>query len=94
MEGLVRAHVFVSGKVQGVFFRKTAKNKAQKLKLKGWIKNLPDSRVETVIEGPLELVKEMIQWLKKGPLLAKVEKTDIFWEPYKGKYKDFEIRYD
>ncbi len=94
MENLVRAHVFVSGRVQGVFFRKNTKKKAQELKLKGWVKNLSDGRVEAIFEGALKPVREMIKWIKKGSFLAKVEKVELFWEPYKGEYKEFEIRYD
>jgi acylphosphatase len=89
----VRVHTFVSGRVQGVFFRHYTSEEARKLGLKGWVRNLMDGRVEAVFEGDKEKVEKMVEWLKKGPPLAKVEKLDVKWEDFKGEFEDFEIRY-
>ena len=62
-----RAHVRISGQVQGVFFRDSTRQKAEELGLAGWVKNLPDGRVEAVFEGPAEKVREMIRWCEEGP---------------------------
>jgi len=87
-----RAHIFISGIVQGVFFRASTADKAQELELTGWVKNLPDGRVEAVIEGPKDKIEEMIEWMKKGPRLAKVDEVEMVWEEYKGEFGNFEIR--
>lgn len=89
-----RAHIFVSGRTQGVFFRQNTQKKAQFLGLTGWVRNLADGRVETIFEGEKEKVEKMIEWLKRGPILAKVNGLEAEWEEYKGEFNDFEIRYD
>ncbi len=89
----VRIHAFVSGRVQGVFFRATTKEMADKLGLKGWVRNLPDGRVEVVAEGSKEAIRTLIEFLKRGPPLAKVENIEIREEPYKGEFETFEIIY-
>ncbi len=89
----VRAHVFISGRVQGVFFRSTAKEWADELGIKGWIRNLPDGRVETIIEGDKDKIDEMLELLRKGPPLAMVDDVEVKWEDYKGEFKDFRVIY-
>lgn len=91
---LVRAHIFISGRVQGVFFREKAKKKAESLGVSGWIKNLSDGRVEAVFGGEREKVEKMLKWSKRGPFWAKVEHFDLIWEEYQGEFKTFEVRYD
>lgn len=89
----VRAHIYIYGRVQGVFFRSTTKEWADELGVTGWVRNLPDGRVEAVIEGDKEKVSELIDLMKKGPPLAIVEKIDVKWEKYKGEYKLFIVKY-
>lgn len=89
----VRAHVFVNGRVQGVFFRYETRREARKHGVKGWVRNLPDGRVEAVFEGEEEAVKKLIEFCKRGPPGAKVVKVDVKWEDYAGEFNDFEIRY-
>jgi Acylphosphatases len=87
----VRAHVWISGRVQGVFFRAHTKEVAEKLGLTGWVRNLPDGRVEAVFEGEEEAVKEAIEWCKRGPPLARVEKVEVRYEDPTGEFRDFRI---
>ena len=90
---MVRAHIFVSGVVQGVGFRWSMQRVARRLGVKGWVRNLPDGRVEAVLEGPRDRVEELIEWAKRGPSLAVVENVEVRWEEYRGEFADFEIRY-
>ena len=87
-----RAHVRISGQVQGVFFRDSTRQKAEELNLAGWVKNLPDGRVEAVFEGPSEKVKEMISWCEEGPQNAAVENVDADFEGAGGHLSGFEVR--
>jgi acylphosphatase len=89
----VRAHVFVSGRVQGVFFRSETRYEARLRGVKGWVRNLPDGRVEAVFEGEEEAVKALIDFCRRGPPGAKVTKVDVKWEDYTGEFRDFEIRF-
>ncbi len=89
----VRAHVFVSGRVQGVFFRHETRHEARLRGIKGWVRNLKDGRVEVVFEGEEEAVKELIDFCKRGPPGAKVTKVEVLWETYTGEFRDFEIKY-
>lgn len=94
-DGLVkgRLHIYISGYVQGVFYRSTAKRIAQSLLLTGWIRNLKDGRVEVVVEGEEENLAKFVEWCKRGPVGAEVESVEVIREEYKGEFKDFEIRY-
>jgi acylphosphatase len=87
-----RAHVYVSGQVQGVFFRDSAREKAQQLGLNGWVKNLPDGRVEALVEGPSEGVREMVRWCEQGPSQAEVEDVETEFEASEGDLTSFEVR--
>jgi len=88
-----RVHLFIKGRVQGVFFRENTRRKAEKLGVNGWIRNLDDGRVEAVFEGEEEKVKEVVKWTKRGPIIAKVVQVDIKEEKYQGEFQNFEIRY-
>jgi acylphosphatase len=68
-------HLLISVKVQGVFFRETARKVAEKLNIKGWIKNTTGEKVEALITGEENDVKDFIQWCKKGPDRAKVKEV-------------------
>ena len=87
-----RARIYVSGLVQGVFYRANAQKEAQRLKVTGYIKNLSDGRVETVIEGEDLCVNKMIQWCEVGPKYARVDKVEVINEEYIGEFKDFFIK--
>lgn len=90
----IRAHIFVSGRVQGVFYREKTKKKSEKLGVTGWVKNLSDGRVEAIFEGDKDMVEDMVNWARKGPIWAKIEALDIVWEDFTGQFNNFEIRYD
>ncbi|MBE0512204.1 acylphosphatase [Candidatus Bathyarchaeota archaeon] len=89
----VRAHVFVSGRVQGVFFRSETSYEAERRNVAGWVRNTSDGRVEAVFEGEKEDVEKVIDFSRRGPLGARVTKVDVRWEDYSGEFRDFKIRY-
>ena len=91
--GMVRAHVIISGLVQGVFFRANTRDRARSLGLKGWVKNRSDGKVEGLFEGEEGAVKSIIEFCKQGPSSAMVEKVEVKWEKYEGEYIDFTIKY-
>ncbi len=80
----VRRHVWVSGVVQGVFFRASTIETAKELGLHGWVRNLPDGRVEAVFEGPPDAVDSAIAWSRRGPERAAVEQVDVVEEEPEG----------
>ena len=92
MNKKVKVHIFVSGRVQGVFFRYETQEKAREFGVTGWVRNLPDGRVEAVFEGERVKVKEMLKWAEKGPSGAIVDHLDAVWEGYRGEFQDFEVR--
>jgi len=88
-----RAHVFAGGRVQGVFFRSETKHRADRHDLTGWVRNLPDGRVEAVFEGEKEAVQTLIDFCKRGPSGARVTNFDLTWEDYTGEFDRFKIKY-
>jgi len=87
-----RAHVRIYGRVQGVWFRAHTKDMADKLGIKGWVRNVPDGSVEAGFEGDDESVEKIIEWCHRGPPLARVERVEVEYEEPRGEEK-FEIRY-
>lgn len=94
MSEKARVHIFVSGKVQGVFFRSETQSLAKKLGFTGWVRNLEDGRVEILAEGEKEKLEKLVEWAKKGPERAKVNGLDLEWQEYQGAFENFEIKYD
>jgi acylphosphatase len=72
-----RAHVFVSGRVQGVFYRATTREQARERGVDGWVRNLDDGRVEAVFEGPVDAVEAMVEWCHEGSSRARVDGVDV-----------------
>ena len=93
MNEKVRAHVVVSGRVQGVFFRAKTQEKAKELGVFGWVKNLSEGRVEAVFEGERDKVEQMVKWAKKGPPGAIGNDLNVVWEEYQAEFNNFEIRH-
>jgi acylphosphatase len=85
-------HVYIKGRVQGVFFRAETQRTAKGLKLTGWVRNMADGRVEAVLEGEHTNIDKMIAWCHIGPPAARVEKVLTEEEPYTGEFKDFNIK--
>lgn len=79
-----RVHVHVSGRVQGVFLRQMAAEEAGALGVAGWIRNLPDGRVEAVFEGPPEAVRRMVEWCRRGTPWSRVEAVEAVEEEPEG----------
>jgi len=88
----VRVRIFVSGRVQGVFFRVETRYEAMKRNVAGWVRNTSGGRVEAIFEGEREDVEKLIDFCRKGPSGARVTKVDVQWEEYSGEFKDFKIR--
>lgn len=84
-------HIHIIGKVQGVFFRASAKEKADALRLKGWVKNIPDGSVQIVVAGEESSVKQFIAWCKQGPKGARVSDVRVTEEPEEIKFERFVI---
>jgi len=86
-----RVHIFVKGRVQGVYFRQGMKDIAEKKNVTGWVRNLQDKRVEAVLEGKDTDVNSVIEWSQTGPPNAIVDDVEIINENYKGEFSKFEI---
>ncbi len=88
-----RAHVFISGRVQGVFFRASTRNECRMLGLTGWVRNMPDGRVEAVFEGDKAAVDAMISWCREGPPSSRVDDVEVKREECRGEFDDFGVKY-
>ncbi|WP_330631948.1 acylphosphatase [Halocatena halophila] len=91
MSSKARAHVFVSGTVQGVYFRATTRERANEHGVDGWVRNLDDGRVEAIFEGQKAAVEEMIEWCHTGSPAATVESVTVEYESPEG-LSDFRVR--
>lgn len=80
----LRAHVWVSGRVQGVFFRQQTLNRAQSAGVAGWVRNAEDGRVEAAFEGDAAGVESLVEWCHRGPARAHVTEVEVLWEEPKG----------
>ncbi len=89
---LRRVHVRVTGRVQGVYYRQSTQREALARRLTGWVRNLPDGRVELVAEGHPGQVAELVQWLQRGPAAARVEEVEISEVAPTGGTAPFEVR--
>jgi acylphosphatase len=83
--------VVVHGRVQGVFYRDSARQVASRLGVSGWIRNCPDGTVESVFEGSHEAVSQLVEWCRSGPRGASVERVEVFEEESEG-LAGFEVR--
>ncbi|KDN88080.1 acylphosphatase [Kitasatospora cheerisanensis KCTC 2395] len=81
---VIRRRVLVSGTVQGVFFRDSCRRAAAEAGVAGWVRNLPDGRVEAVFEGDDAPVERMVAWMRRGPSRAEVEHVEVIPEPLEG----------
>ena len=88
-----KAHLYIEGRVQGVFYRAFTRNLATRLGLNGWVRNLYDGRVEALFEGSRGLIEQAIQECWKGPAGSSVRNITVSWEESSAECKSFEIRY-
>jgi acylphosphatase len=88
-----RIHVYINGRVQGVFFRAVTQKTAIGFNLTGWVRNMPDGRVEAVFEGDDANIDKMLAWCHIGPPAARVTEVLIEEEPCSGEFRDFSIKY-
>jgi acylphosphatase len=93
MEEQARAHLIVSGRVQGVCFRAETQRAARIFGVSGWVRNRRDGTVEAIVEGAKKDVTSLINWCNAGPRLSRVETVDITWQNFNGEFSEFGIRY-
>ncbi len=93
MSDMVHLNALVHGRVQGVYYRAFASRLAKSLSLKGYVRNTAAGDVEVEIEGPKDKIEELLRHLKIGPPDAIIEKIDMKWSGYTGKYTGFDVRY-
>ncbi len=89
---MIRVHLLISGRVQGVFYRASTRKEARSRGLTGWVRNLPDGRVEAVVEGPPDPVEALIAWCHRGPTFARVDSVDVRRSEPTGEFEDFDVR--
>ncbi|MBI4774144.1 MAG: acylphosphatase [Deltaproteobacteria bacterium] len=90
----VRARLLIRGFVQGVFFRASTRDEAQRLGVSGWVRNRRDGDVEALVEGDRGSVERLIEWCRVGgPPTARVTGVEVKWEPYAGEFDHFKVTY-
>jgi len=89
----IRAHVVISGRVQGVWFRASTVEQARRAGVSGWVRNRPDGAVEAVVEGPRQAVMQVVGWCYRGPGAAQVTSVDVKWGEPTGEFFGFNLRY-
>ncbi|MGH7917058.1 MAG: acylphosphatase [Candidatus Binataceae bacterium] len=92
MEPTARLRIIVTGRVQGVFFRRATRTQANALGLTGWVRNLDDGSVEIVAEGAHDALQAFARWAKRGPAAADVNAAQEEWCEFKGEFNDFRMR--
>jgi acylphosphatase len=87
-----RLHMFISGRVQGVWYRASTRSQARELGLTGWVSNLNDGRVEALAEGPRPRLEALLAWCHEGPRWARVDEVEVTWAAASGEFSDFVTR--
>ena len=88
-----RIHIFVTGRVQGVFFRQSTRVMAIKNNVNGWVRNLDDGRVEIIAEGEKQNIGNLVNWCKTGPANSRVDEFELSEENVTDDFENFEVRY-
>ena len=86
-----RVHLWISGRVQGVWFRESTKRAAEALGVVGWVRNRPDGRVEGIFEGPAGAVDQLVAWCRHGPERARVDAVHVEDEAATGGFEAFRV---
>lgn len=89
---IVRVHALISGRVQGIFYRASARSEAIKRNLIGWVKNTSDGKVELIAQGPKHEVDDFLDWCRSGPMLAEVTEVEVTLEEPKDDLAGFEVK--
>lgn len=92
MSGQARVHLVASGRVQGVWYRQSTCDAAARLGLRGWVRNLPDGRVEAEAEGPRADLEALVAFCRRGPEAARVDDLAVAWSAARGDLPPFEVR--
>ncbi len=87
-----RAHLFVSGRVQGVWYRGSTKQQADTLGLTGWVRNCKSGQVEIIVEGAAVAIDKLISWCRTGPSMARVTDIRIDFDDYRGEFAGFRVK--
>ncbi len=87
----VRAELRISGRVQGVWFRQSTRQVAEKFGVNGWVRNCADGSVEAVLEGEQDSVQSVVDWCRNGPELARVDDLQLSWKDAEGLFCRFEV---
>jgi acylphosphatase len=93
MQTNARAHVVISGRVQGVYFRAETQRAAQRLGVTGWVRNRPEGTVEALFEGSSEAVQQAVKWCWQGSPHSHVKDVQVEWEEFSGEFHGFAITY-
>ncbi len=88
-----RVNVIIRGRVHGVFYRASAREKARELGLTGWVKNRVDKTVEVVAEGERRKLEDLVEWCYVGPPDAYITDVEVKWESYTGEFREFSVKY-
>jgi acylphosphatase len=88
-----RVHMIVRGRVQGVYYRASARDRARQLQLSGWVRNCPDGSVEIVAEGKQASLEQLVAWCHEGPPGAVVTTVDVEWQAATGEFVGFTVKY-
>jgi len=88
-----RVRILVQGRVQGVYYRASARDQARRFDLSGWARNCPDGSVEVVAEGERLQLEQLIAWCRKGPPAAVVTHVDVKWQEATGEFAGFAVKY-
>jgi len=88
----ISAKLRISGRVQGVWFRQSTRQTAEKFGVNGWVRNCADGSVEAILEGKRDSVQSVIDWCRQGPELARVDELQIEWLAASGEFSRFEVR--
>tara|TARA_B100000029_G_C16761784_1_gene662117 strand:+ start:198 stop:476 length:279 start_codon:yes stop_codon:yes gene_type:complete len=90
---LKQIHIFIAGRVQGVFFRQSTRVMAIKNNVNGWVRNLDDGRVEIVVQGQEKDIDNLTDWCRTGPANSRVDEFELKEEPIIEEFENFEVRY-
>jgi acylphosphatase len=89
---LIRAKVSIKGRVQGVFYRQSTREKALSLNITGWVRNLPNGDVDALFDGSEQEIANILSWCKQGPKPARVDEVLVSYEESTGEFSTFKIR--